>query len=34
MVACMVFAGEMKWQTHFAYNNVEQIALYGDEVYA
>ena len=30
----MVFAGEMKWQTHFAYNNVEQIALYGDEVYA
>ena len=34
MVACMVFADEMKWQTHFAYNNVEQIALYGDEVYA
>ena len=34
MVACMVFAGDMKWQTHFAYNNVEQIALYGDEVYA
>lgn len=28
------FATGLKWQTHFSYNKVEQIALYEDEVYA
>lgn len=28
------FANGLEWRTHFAYNNVEQIALYGDEVFA
>lgn len=34
VLVCALFAGELKWQTHFAYNNVEQIALYDGEVYA
>lgn len=33
-IACVLFADELNWQTHFSYNNVEQIAMYGDEVYA
>lgn len=34
LLAVAAMAGDLKWQTHFSYNNVEQIALYGDEVYA
>ena len=34
VLVCALFAGELHWQTHFAYNNVEQIALYDGEVYA
>ena len=33
-IACVLFADELNWQTHFSYNNVEQVAMYGDEVYA
>ena len=34
LLAVLTQAGELKWQTHFSYNNVEQIALYNEEVYA
>lgn len=34
LLAVAAMAGDLKWQTHFSYNNVEQIALYSDEVYA
>ena len=34
VLVCALFAGELHWQTHFAYNNVKQIALYDGEVYA